>query len=172
MPQVTKQKIYGYVDLTPEMRQWIKRQIQEGKVKLALGWRVIPAHFRENPNKLIVMQGYPDCEESYVYWFDNPEKRDLSGMEVLREPIPLRSTRDKEYFESENAKFFPIDGFHRYTIFQSRRNYVQEYVPEADWVPATGKQRGIRKEVADNVVEETKVSVPVKKSKTETRLVQ
>lgn len=171
------QKIYGYVDLTPEMRQWINKQVAAGKVNFARGWRVYPAHHRANPLHDILIKGYPDCEESEAYIFDDPEKRDSTGLDIIREPLPIKFQRDKEYFQEENAKCLQIYGFHRYRILQSRRNYIEEYVPDEyqDRVPQSGKSKNIRQGVYNDIKAEEpeKVQVPVKKtkSKTETRLV-
>lgn len=170
------QNIFGYVDLTPEMRQWIRNKIAAGKVNFARGWRVYPAHHRANPTSDILKFGYPDCEDSHPYIFDDPEKRDPGTMEVLQEPLPIKSQRDKDYFREENATFFEKDGFYRYKILQSRRNYIEEYVPDAyqDEVPKSGKGRNVRRGVYDDVKgeEAEKIQVQVKKkSKTETRLV-
>lgn len=171
------QKIYGYVDLTDEMREWVKKKITRGDMSFAVGWRTIPAHHRGSTSKQIIMYGYPDCEESHLYWFLNPNKRDRHG-DIIDEPLPILSERDKEYFREENAKVKNIYGFNRYRIIRARKNYIEEYVPENDFTEKTGA----RKFVTNNITgedEPIQVSTDVlpnkrgrpKKSRTETRLV-
>lgn len=146
MPK-TPQKIYGWVDLSEQMRTWIRDQIiNHGQLKLGLGWKVIPAHFRPNPTKQIIQYGYPDTSDSNLYWFDNPEKRDRNG-ELIREPLPLKSERDKEYFKEENALMFKKYGFYRYEIFSSRKNYVEEYDPDRDYVQRHGSRDHVHEDI-------------------------
>ena len=120
-----KEKIYGYVDLTNDFRAWKEDQyLNHGKKgkHLAAGWKVCPAHHRENPNHGIIKYGYPDVEESHLYWFDNPLERDENN-EIDHLPLPIKSQRDKEWFREENEKMRG-NGYYRYVILDSRRKYV------------------------------------------------
>lgn len=191
MPGLVKEKIYGYVDLTDEMRAWIRDQyITHKRTQFASGWRVIPAHHRENPNHGIIMRGYADVEDSNLYWFDDPDKRDNNN-DIKRLPLALKTQRDKEYFREENAKQKEHYGFFRYKILESRKSYVEEYVPEKGLAqveahvmkdaievpmerPAHVVHDVYSKEILDEaakIVEKTKASSQApKRSKTETRL--
>lgn len=174
MPREIEQ-IYGYVDLTPEMREWKKNQIlahtkthPKGNESLAMGWRVYPAHHRDNPTKSILLRGYPDTEESFNYWFDNPDSRDRHGRLIRAQPLPIKSERDKVFFREQNQKWIGWRGFAPYKIFHNRKNYIEAYAPETDFVETGGRHEGMREEIASNVgPEEVKVQVsaPYKKKR-------
>lgn len=137
-----KDPIFGYIDLTDDMRKWLRHKIiNERKTEYASGWKVIPAHHRENPNHGIIMRGYADVEESNLYHFDDPERRDDNN-EIVRLPLPLHTRRDKEYFREENARMRPIYGFDRYKILESRKKYVEEFVPERGFGKVTSDLHG------------------------------
>jgi len=193
MPGLKKEKIFGWITLSPEFREWMRDQyINHKKVRYAGGWKVIPAHHRKNPNKDIAMLGYPDVSESHLYHFDDPEKRDENN-DIDHDPLPIKSERDKEYFREENAKFRPTEGYYRYEILQSNKNLISEFVPEkgmdavkehlykdAVSVPHERKSTVSHPEggLSDEVIAEAKKIVANKskkrgrpKSKTETRLV-
>ena len=177
MAKKTIQRIFGHVDLTPEMRAWKQKEIENGNLELARGWKTVPAHHRQNPPRLIAMNRDPDCDESELYWFDNPEKRDRNE-EILREPLPIKHDRDKEFFREQNAKMRQIYGIDFYKILKSRKNYIEAYVPETDFAAWEGKHKGMRPEIVEDIGHEDEtVQVPVKKrgrpkkSRTETRLV-
>lgn len=160
------QKIYGYVDLTDEMKIWMKDQVvNKGSMNLAMGWRVFPAHHRGSTTKQIIMKGYPDCEDSHFYWFLNPNKRDQVG-DIINEPLPIMSERDKEFFHEQNSKMRDIHGFLFYKIMQSSKNYTQEYRPEDDFVIRGGKGQGARPAIAEDIGHEVKdIQVPVTAAK-------
>jgi len=184
-----KDPIFGYVDLTKNFRKWLKDQyLNKGQKQFAAGWRVIPAHHRTNPTHDIIMKGYPDVENSHLYWFDNPDKRDENN-EIVRLPLPIHAKRDKEHFREENAKMKSMLGFDRYMILESRRNLISEYVPEkgfgqvtaarnADVLEATVETPahvahpggGFSDEVLDQAAEIVAKNNKTKKPKTETRL--
>lgn len=172
MPREIEQ-IYGYVDLTLEMREWKKHEIltpskdhPKGNESLARGWRVYPAHHRENPTKSILKVGYPDTEESFTYWFDNPENRDRHGRLIRAQPLPIKSERDKVFFREQNQKWIGWRGFAPYAIFHSRKNYVEAFNPETDFVETGGKHEGMREEIASNVgPEENEIQVAAYKKK-------
>lgn len=148
------QKIYGYVDLTDEMQKWIKKQIMGGDFRLAEGWKVVPAHHRPNPTIQIMNIGYPDCEESNLYWFNNPQRVDKFGQQI-REPLPIKSERDKDFFHEENEKFRKKEGFYRYKIFKSRKNFVEEFsVDYQDYVRGGQKAPDVRQPVFEDVSED------------------
>ncbi len=130
MPEVKKEKICGWIALTKEFRAWMRDQyLKHNKVRYAAGWRVVPAHHRRNPNRDIALLGYPDVSESHIYHFDDPEKRDGNN-DILHDPLPIKSDRDREYFKEENEKFRKQDGFYRYEILQSRKNLISEFIPD------------------------------------------
>lgn len=130
MPEIKKEKIFGWITLTQEFREWMRDQyINHNKVRYAGGWIVVPAHHRRNPNRDIAMVGYPDVKESHIYHFDDPEKRDENN-DILHDPLPIKSERDKEYFRQENEKFRPTEGFYRYQILQSRKNLISEFIAD------------------------------------------
>jgi len=156
MAKKNPQKIYGLVDLTDEQRSWMKVQQLRGQVIYGRGWRTTPAHHREHPLRGIAMRGYPDCEESMGYWFDNPEKRDATGS-ILREPIPIHTERDKQFFREQNSKCLKRHGFSRYLILTAKRNFIEEFNPAGDYA-----KKGIRPEVRNNIgAEETFITSPV-----------
>ncbi|MFQ5770046.1 MAG: hypothetical protein ACE5HX_05895 [bacterium] len=142
------QTIYGYVDLTNDARKWIKYQIARGDKNtqhFGFGWSVIPAHWREDPLKGILVKGYPDAEESIRYVFDNPENRDRAG-NIKRDPLPIYSKRDLEWFREENERMKNSHGFWFYRLFKARKSYIQAYNPEDDFSENIGNKETIASE--------------------------
>jgi len=171
MGNKTIEKIYGWVELSDNAKKWIKQRIMKGNLRLAEGWKVVPAHHRPNPTIQIIQVGYPDCEESHLYWFLNNQKRDRNG-QVIDEPLPIKSQRDKEFFHEENAKMHARHGFKFYNILSSRRNYIEQYdVDYPDFVRGGNKAPGVRQPVFDDVTEgfnvrpiATGIDIPVNQS--------
>jgi len=130
MPGLKKEKIFGWIELTSEFREWMRDQyLNHNKVRYAGGWIIVPAHHRRNPNRDIAMLGYPDVSESHIYHFDDPGKRDENN-DISHDPLPIKSERDKQYFREENEKLRPKEGFYRYKILQSRKNLISEFIAD------------------------------------------
>lgn len=190
---IEKEHIEGYVALTEPFKEYLKHQVmKKGKRSLAAGWKVIPAHHRVNPNHDIIQVGYADVEESDLYWFGNPEKRDEHNS-IAWLPIPIKYRRDKEFFREENAKWRPKYGFDMYMLLNSRSRTISEYVPEqgmgetarrvttdaiedpaerAAYVahPEGGLSPEVLAQAREIIAQEKKEAPKTKRPKTETRL--